>query len=145
METETQWLEFSDELLDNVTYLQTIMGESSDFVIRSLTLPGNLPIALFYLDGMVDKQALQDSLIQCLHERLPSLSLNFTMTSIMENVLNSSEVLLMTSVPEALDLMLSGSVILLMEGTKESIVVPLQGWEERSISESKTQSVVRGP
>ncbi|KQX44667.1 spore germination protein [Paenibacillus sp. Root444D2] len=145
MHTDEQMMNFSAQLNENSQYLQTVMGASSDFVVRNLTLPGSLQIVLFYLDGMVDKQALQESIIQCLLERTPLLVNEISIQSIKTNILNASEVLSTSSIMEALDLMLSGAVLLVMDGAGESIVVPMQGWEERSISESKTQSVVRGP
>ncbi|KRE32958.1 spore germination protein [Paenibacillus sp. Soil724D2] len=145
MHTDEQMMNFSAQLNENSQYLQTVMGASSDFVVRNLTLPGSLQMAIFYLDGMVDKQALQESIIQCLHERTPLLVNEISIQSIKTNVLNAPEVLSTSSIAEALDLMLSGAVLLVMDGAGESIVVPMQGWEERSISESKTQSVVRGP
>ncbi|MGO4274249.1 spore germination protein, partial [Paenibacillus sp. TAF58] len=145
MHTDEQMMNFSAQINENSQYLQTVMGASSDFIVRNLTLPGSLQIILFYLDGMVDKQALQESIIQCLLERTPLLVNEISIQSIKTNILNASEVLSTSSIMEALDLMLSGAVLLVMDGVGESIVVPMQGWEERSISESKTQSVVRGP
>ena len=50
-----------------------------------------------------------------------------------------------SSINKAVDSFLSGDTILLLDGSKEALVISLHGWKTRNIEEPKTESVVRGP
>ncbi|MDQ0063842.1 spore germination protein [Paenibacillus harenae] len=136
---------FSDRLDDNKRLLLDLMGNSTDFISRDLKLNGYIPIALFYLEGMVDITAVQEGVISSLLDRAQQLGGPINPETIQQHILNMGEVGLELNIATALDHLLSGSLLLLLEGHCEAVVVHLPGWEDRAISESSTQSVVRGP
>ncbi|MDT9724017.1 spore germination protein [Xylanibacillus composti] len=123
--------------------MHTIMGGSSDFVIREVTVDGTCDMALFYLDGMVNQRTVQESVISPLLDRLPNQIV--TLERIRASVLDASEVKVVDNREDAVEQILSGSLLLLMQGHPEGLIISLPGWEERSIEESKTQPVVKGP
>ncbi|WP_431523639.1 spore germination protein [Paenibacillus pabuli] len=117
------------------------MGNSSDFVIREITI-GSYHAALFYLDGMTDMQKVQDNVIRPLHE---TSSDDISLAFLKDSVLDVGEASFTDNFQDALDQILSGGLLLLIDGMNDGLVISLPGWEERSITESKTQPVIRGP
>ncbi len=138
-----QEIEFSNALEQNIDLIHYFMGKSSDVIVRELLLPCKLRCVLFYLDGMVDKQALQDNVVTPLLERSPEN--NVSIHSLEERFINVSEVAKVQSIETALDQMISGGVLFLMDKANYGLIIPLPGWEDRGITESQTQTTVRGP
>lgn len=134
---------FSKSLSQNIDLICDFMGSSSDFIVRKITI-GNKHAALFYLDGMIDMQKVQDNVIRPLHDRASSDEI-MTLTLLKDKILDVGEARFVQSSEDALDQILSGSLLLLLDGIEDGLGIPLPGWEERSITESKTQPVVRGP
>ncbi|MGD0030966.1 spore germination protein [Paenibacillus illinoisensis] len=133
--------EFSKQIYQNIDLICDFMGKSSDFVVREITV-GSYHAALFYLDGMTDMQKIQDNVIRPLQETsAEELSLSF----LKDSVLDVGEVSFSDNIEDALEQILSGGLLLLIDGMGEGLVVSIPGWEERSITESKTQPVIRGP
>lgn len=133
--------EFSKHIYKNIDLICDFMGKSSDFNVREITV-GSCHAALFYLDGMTDMQKIQDNVIRPLQETsAEELSLSF----LKDSVLDVGEVSISDNIEDALEQILSGGLLLLIDGMGEGLVVSIPGWEERSITESKTQPVIRGP
>ncbi|RED60229.1 spore germination protein [Cohnella lupini] len=140
---QSRQTDFSPTLRLNIERLRALFGNSSDFVVREITIRSGQNVALFYLDGMIDQKMLQEVVIASLMDRSPP-----EMTSLVEignTVLNVGAVTSPADMEEAALLIMSGSLLLLMNQEKDALSIALPGWEERSITESKTQTVVRGP
>jgi spore germination protein KA len=133
---------FVKKIRSNVELIHSIMGESSDFITRELILPSNKQIVLFFLDGMVDKQSV-DNVISTLLEHSPKH--NVTIQMLKDSIVNVGEVNLEQSVGKSMDHILSGGLLILLDGFDEGVNITIPGWKDRSITESTTQSVIRGP
>jgi spore germination protein KA len=133
----------SDQLQHNIDLILSLMGNSSDFIVRELVISGGKHVGLFYLDGMVDMKTLQDNVIASLHDR--AANENTTVQQLNESILDAGDVTTVLTLEEAIEQILSGGLLIIMEGMTEGSIVSLPGWEERSISESKSQSTIKGP
>lgn len=133
---------FSRQLCQNIDLICDFMGNSSDFVVREITT-GHKHAALFYLDGMTDMQKVQDNVIRPLHDRVSSDEI--TLLLLKNAILDIGEASFTQNFEDALEQILSGGLLLLLDDMDEGLVISLPGWEERSITDSKTQPVVRGP
>lgn len=132
----------SHQLQHNIDLILTIMG-SSDFIVRELVISGDQRVALFYLDGMVDMKTLQNNVISSLHDRA-SLE-HISVQQLNESVLDAGDVTIVRYIEAAIEQILSGGLLIILDGRNEGSIVSLPGWEERSISESKSQSTIKGP
>ncbi len=133
----------SHQLQHNIDRILSLMGNSSDFIVRELVISGSKRVGLFYLDGMVDMKTLQDNVISSLHDR--AANENTTVQQLNESILDAGEVTTVLTLEEAIEQILSGGLLIIMEGMTEGSIVSLPGWEERSLSESKSQSTIKGP
>lgn len=140
------------DLDHNMACIQNVIGISTDFVLRKLKViqPDNPQEAsLLYLDGMIDKNALQ-IVIASLLDRPPVFGIisdkGEAILDVLEaGVFGSVETKRILNIEEGIDQVLAGNAFLLFEGFTAGIVLSLPGWEDRGVPESKTQSVVKGP
>jgi len=135
---------FDPLLADNVALLHEVMGNSYDFIVRELVLPGGCRVALFYLDGMIDKRQLEDNVITALHNPI-LLKSEVTVSLLLTGVIEAGEVKRILDAGDAVDEVLSGGVLLLLNGARDGLVVSIPGGEVRNVEDSKTQPVIRGP
>ncbi|PRX72813.1 spore germination protein KA [Cohnella sp. SGD-V74] len=133
----------SRDMRETLELILSLMGRSPDLIVRDLELASGQRLVLLYLDGMVDKQAVQNNVIGSLLDRAPAEQVPLHV--LQQCVIDAGEVGFVDSVDELLDQLLSGCLIVLTDGTARGLFVGLPGWEDRNITESKTQSVVRGP
>lgn len=142
----------SQNLKKNLNTLRDILGTSSDIIIREFAFghKGQISGALIFIEGLTDKATINESIIKplmydsrliCKEETVAVDNINIIRTTML-SVGNVEQV---TSVNEVVDSCLSGDTILLINGSKEALVISSSGWETRGVEEAKTESVVRGP
>lgn len=62
-----------------------------------------------------------------------------------EYFITTSEVNVKDKIGDIIDDLLSGETILLIDGVEKALIISTKGWEGRNITESTTESYVRGP
>ncbi|GAB6179229.1 spore germination protein [Desulfotomaculum defluvii] len=141
---------FTINLEGNLLLLQSLLGESSDVLIRRFNI-GNSPhrVAIVYLEEMVDVKVINESIIKPLmdNQRLDSNTLGA------KNSLDFLERLLLPvgnvekteSINQVLDSVLFGYTILFLDGCSQCLLISSKGWKSRAIQEPNTEVVVRGP
>ena len=101
--------------------------------------------ACFYMDGMVNTEMLNDSVIRPLltvrTERFEG-SLDEFVT---DQVLFASEVKSENKVAELLRAMLYGDAVLLIDGCYKALIINVKGWDKRSVTEPEQERVLQGP
>lgn len=142
----------SESLNDNIRRVTDEMGDSGDLRVRRLTIPwtgpGGTGAALVYLDGMSDANAIQQSVIPPLLGHAPASpppGPSSLLSWVGERVVDAGYWTLSEEWNELLQALLSGSVLLLVDGATNAMALALPGYEDRGISEAKNQSVSRGP
>ncbi|WP_410769050.1 spore germination protein [Fontibacillus sp. BL9] len=131
------------DLQQNIGSIRSILGHSSDLNVRELTIGGRLRTALIYLDGMADVQTIQGYIISPLLELSGQEDISLSMLA--DHVIQASEVYWAMDLKEAVEQILAGDLLMLLEGEASGLLISIAKWEERSVDESKTQPVVKGP
>lgn len=135
---------------------QTILeklGNSQDIVIREFKLGANpkISVAVFYTDGLTDTVALQMLIDELLGAKFNNIkenqfqNKNSLLDQLKNLVLNATDVKEISDLDAILVSLLSGSVIFLVDGQTEGFEIGLRKWNQRSITESTNDSVIRGP
>jgi len=141
----------SQNLNTNLEILKGLLGENFDLVIRRFTLGeyGHVNAALIFLNGMTDLTTINESILKpLLFESTPKNNAALThefMDRITTTMLSVGEVSKSTSIQEIVDGYLSGETILLVDGCDKALLIMTADWKFRTVSEPKTESVVRGP
>lgn len=136
----------------NLKILKNFIGENYDLVIREFNLGDHdqTEAALIYLSGMTDPTLINESILKSLmihsypQERAVSVKLNH-IELIKRTLLAVGEVNQSASIDDLLDACLSGQTIMLVDGCPDALMLMTADWKSRSVTDPKTESVVRGP
>lgn len=133
--------------------LEKIVSDSSDFVMREITL-GNEPrikILVAFIDGLVDKKLVNDNLLKpiMVESKIsplePGLKRQSVITILKENLLSTSELTEVKDFKQSIHDILAGDTILYIDGEEVALKASLRGWATRGVVEPVTEAVVRGP
>jgi len=142
----------TSSLDENIDVLRNALGEGPDIIIRKFSF-GQEPrydAAVIFVDGMVNKTIINDSIIKPLMYDLHLISddRKFEIKDIGELrtvLLSVGDVKQITTVKDTVRSGLYGNTILLLDGHAEALDIDTKGWETRSIQEPSVEQVVRGP
>lgn len=137
-------------LKDNIATLRGEMGDSSDLMIREFTLGGirGLQAAILYIEGLADPRLLLDELLLRLKATFTNLAVagaDDPVAVLRNEALAVGEVKPVSDVEAALEGMLSGNSLLLVDGYAYGLSLDSKHWKDRSVEEPNAQTVVRGP
>lgn len=147
--------QMSDSIQQMIAGIRIQNGNSSDIVVRELTIGGNpgVPIAVVYIESLVQADLVNNFIIRSL------LDIEFKIDDMVEEENGASlpndrfiqKVFSLGSVKycedwdDMIEKLLLGSTLIMIEGSSKVIQIVTTGGEFRSITESQTESVVRGP
>lgn len=139
----------SSKLDKNLITLKDILGDSNDIIIKEFSIENDHIVngSLVYLEGMVNKLILDESILKPLVNET-SLKVAFNMSNIdmiNKNLHTSYSIKKISQINDLLDHLLSGDTILLVDDSHEALVINTKEWEKRSIDQPLTENVVRGP
>ena len=144
---EEKTTELSEELDKNLEMLSNILIESSDVVKRRFVIGKKVDAAIVYIDGLIDKAMVTEAILKPLMyfsdiDPLPDvIDINYVKSTL---VLTGS-IEPVENINKAIDKILSGDTILIIDKSPKILAVSLRGWNMRGIQEPQTESVVRGP
>ncbi len=129
----------SKSLDDNLNYIKGLMQSNSDIVYRDLNC-SHTKLTLIYIDGMADKNLLNNFVI------VPLIQFNKDEEKkILDDFITVSDYKAFDDLEVAINLMLSGDTILLVDGKEKVYVIASRSWPIRGVSEPRGESTLRGP
>jgi spore germination protein KA len=137
-----------DETLQEISHR---IGNSSDVIIRRFTNESlsSLALAFIYIDGLVNSDAVNQTVLQPLMEHITLKSDAITAEKayglIKDQMLPVGGVKEGKTVEHMLSLLFEGYTIILFEGLQMALAADTSGWEQRSVNEPTSQGVIRGP
>lgn len=141
---------FSTHLADNANLLAQLLGNSTDLVIKELQPDDSTFINVIYIDGLVHTQVLHQSILYSLQdrymtERLEGLDADQKLELLYKQILIAGDLSITRTPKQFVHELMSGNVMIMVDGTAAALRVGLPGWEDRDVGDSNTQAVVRGP
>ncbi|WP_114638745.1 spore germination protein [Desulfofalx alkaliphila] len=144
-------MKLSYRLDTNIDALRTIMAGNSDFVIRKFSIGphGKTHAAVAYLDGMVNTEQLHDNIITPMMTNSetwgsgPDKGIPFV--RIKNSLITVCDLREVQDFKLILSGILSGDVLIIVDGHKKGELASIKGFERRGISEPAGETVVRGP
>ncbi len=138
-----------ESLSANLAIIREKTGNSSDVVVRQLKLGRNSDIktAIVYIEGIVDNQSIQEFLLQSMmkDDEKEKLIQEDALDRISEDMMTVGNVSASNTWDDLFLSLMAGDTLILVDGIAKALSASTQGGEKRSISESTTQMVVRGP
>ncbi|WNS41163.1 spore germination protein [Paenibacillus sp. MMS20-IR301] len=138
-------------LENNLQEIKRRTGNSSDIVIRTFTNePLNpLSLAFIYVDGLVNADSVNQTVLQPLMESVPLKSQELPPAAayalIKDQMLPVGGVSEGKTLEALLPLLFEGYTLILFDGIQTALAADTSGWEKRSINEPTSQGVIRGP
>lgn len=142
----------SDSVEENLKMLKSVFKDCFDIIFRKFTF-GSLKIEglLAYIEGIVDSKSINKNLLHSLMLDIndqsrdePSDGQNL-IDVIKNNSVTMGEIKEITSVKATVKEILQANCVLFIAGSPIALSLSTQEWEQRSVSEPITESVVRGP
>ncbi len=143
----------SSNIEDNLRSLKGIFHQCSDIIFREFLFAQReqIKLALIYIDGLIDKSQVSDQIIRALSLEVPVATDETTITKknawhyIKMRGLCVHQLQESQRLPDIVSAVLSGNCVLLVDGHPNALIVDSRSWAARSIEESKTETVIRGP
>jgi spore germination protein KA len=144
----------NSNLQENIQYIKNKLGNSSDIVIREIQIGTvqQINVAIIYTDGMADTKSIQNFILEPLMVDISSNQLDQLLSSqqnalqvLKGQILTVGDIEDVTEFGSMLTSLLSGDVILLVDGYVQGFTISMRGWKDRGVTESTTETVIRGP
>lgn len=139
----------SSDLEQNLTVLQNILGTSNDIIVRKFNLcdKQKTPVALIYIEGMVNKAIINEHIVKPLmyDSRLLSSAEANTVETVSNTMLATGNVTKTGSISKLVESCLAGDTVVLIHGFQDALTIDARQWESRGVQEPHTEAVVRGP
>ncbi|MGM0904884.1 MAG: spore germination protein [Bacillota bacterium] len=138
----------SSDITENETILRKVFKNCSDIILRSIPSNGRTKLLLIYVDGLIDSEILDQSILQpILFEGIPEgLGEVNHLGQMLENQLIAvGQTKTVSKVEDVVKNVLSANVLLIVDGDQRALVADIKSWVTRSVTEPATESVVRGP
>ncbi|MDO6851685.1 spore germination protein [Priestia megaterium] len=138
-----------DSLSSNLDMIQQKTGKSSDVVIRQIKLGSNSDVetAIIYVEGIVDNQSIQEFLLEAMmkDDKKTKVNEHNALDLISEDMMTIGNITFISKWDGLFLSLMAGDTLVLVNGIDQALSASTKGGETRSIAESNTQMVVRGP
>lgn len=136
----------SGNLEEDILLFRNIFKKDAILRIKRLKIQNEreFEAALVYMDGMIDAEQLNESVIR------PLLTVDFKSDSELADYV-SDQILFVRDVKKKSELscllegMLYGETVILLEGSPTALLVDCKGWRTRGIKEPEDERVLQGP
>ncbi|PEJ48479.1 hypothetical protein CN692_23775 [Bacillus sp. AFS002410] len=132
-----------DNYGQNIEAFELIFDNCSDVIFRSFLLFGNTRATIIYIEGLTDKEGIENFVLVPLMEKVSTTKQSIN--DVIEDKIPVSKVNKVISFQQCIDSISSGNPILLSEGVKAGFSLGLAKWEKRSIEEPTAEVGIKGP
>lgn len=150
--TDPGELEFSGDLKKDLSYLKKVFhaAKNSDIVFREFSIGLEPPVqaAIIFIDGMTNNALQNSTILQplMLLSRLRLGDVKGTRLDIVrDKLLPGNQVETFRYMREAIDLVLNGDSLVLIDGVNKCLGVETKGWESRGVEKPEVEMVIAGP
>lgn len=147
-------IELNTSLQENLQFINTSLGKSTDIVIREIRIgkEGTIKAGIIYTDGLTDTPSLQNFILETLMLDIKGVELQEKITpeqdliSVLKDfAMTVGEIKDLTDFDVLFTGLLSGDTIILIDGYAQGLLISNKQWIERGVTEASAQMVVRGP
>jgi hypothetical protein len=138
----------SENIEENIDFMHKLFRNSHDVVFKELSIgKPALPAAIMYLDGMVDKEILQEQIVRL--EMLNTQKLfqegAINIDIVRRRFVTALEITQSNSFKELTYFLLCGYTIMFIGLSKSAIIIKADNLNRRQIEEPSSEKTIRGP
>ncbi|MCR6544321.1 spore germination protein [Dehalobacterium formicoaceticum] len=139
----------SGHLERDLANFKRLTGESTDIVVRKLTLKNNINAAIIFIDGLVFELVIRENVLEplvlCGEKEILDKKGNDLVQALKNRILPVASIREEESVEQIVNAVFSGDTMLLVDGSTQALLINAPGWERRMPSEPESEIVVKGP
>ncbi len=135
---------FTKNIESKERLVRSALSRCDDIKYRSFQA-GKAKALLVYLSGLTDTNKLEKTVIECLTSRLESNESVRDINKIINFLIITANVTVVTETKEAIANILKGNALLLIDGISDTLSIDIAKYEKRQISKSENEDVARGP
>jgi spore germination protein KA len=148
-DTEAIGGRISKEIGDNIKALEGIFNskENKDVIYRRFCIADGVNGFLFYVEGMIDKDVINLSILKPLldRSRYGNLQGKNLFDFVYDSVIETHQIKKATSQNDAIRDVLTGDTAIFIDGYPNYILCETKGYEKRSVDKPQVEGVVKGP
>ena len=136
----------------NIDIIKETLGNANDLIIRQLQLQGaeDVRIAVLGIDGLIDTNQAQQFIVHVLAIDLSLVNgietrSNGIFQTIFESRISMMDAKCAQTFEDLYTNLLSGHIIVLVDGIDQLMIFDCKGWQMRSITEPQTEQSLYGP
>lgn len=137
----------TNKIDENIKLISSMAPTNSNFINREMLLAGEVRCNLFYINGLVNRVYIEDSIIKPLLFRV-DVNINEIEKPyeyIAKHYLIISSIVFSRDLTNISEELRNGKTIILIENTEYAVICDTTGGTYRAIQESTTEKSVRGP
>lgn len=143
---KAQTVYFTPNIKYNFELFTSFLQKDADFLSKKFKVFGETPAVLICLKSLVDMEKIERDIIKQLqNKKHPDNSHTPITTYIMEDVLYYTAVETVKNLAAGIESLLAGKALVFIEGIEQAMALDVYTQEKRSIEQSETERVVRGP
>ena len=137
----------SGNLTEDINLFKNIFKKDAILRIKkiSVTNSESFDCALIYMDGMVNSEQINESVIKPLITVDKANVKQNIADFVSEQILFANDVKKVKSVAQILDGVLYGEAVLLIDKSETALLLDVKGWDTRGISEPDDERILSGP
>lgn len=143
---KAQTVYFTPNIKYNFELFTSFLQKDADFLSKKFKVFGETPAVLICSKSLVDMEKIERDIIKQLqNKKHPDNSHTPITTYIMEDVLYYTAVETVKNLAAGIESLLAGKALVFIEGIEQAMALDVYTQEKRSIEQSETERVVRGP
>lgn len=137
-------------LEETLAYMRQTFGDTDDFKIRRFDVFGRFPAALLYLEHLTNQREMKEDILRPLLQKNGTqdengiVDKNELLTMITNDILIGGNVSTQHEIRSLVEQVLSGQVVIIIDGFDRAIISGSSKVEHRAISQPETEQVIRG-
>ncbi|MEW8974512.1 MAG: spore germination protein, partial [Tissierellaceae bacterium] len=133
-------------LEENIDLIQSVFNKDDTLVLRKFQTQNNTKkqFALFFINGMVDISIINNNIlmpIMYINEDTDDISTDF----LQDQIIISSQIESSQDMEHIVDSLISGDVLLFVDGIPECLIIDCKGFNTRQIDEPEIEKSIKGP
>lgn len=135
----------------NIEHVRKLTCYSDDLIVRKLRSPigdTTIQIALLYFEGLSEEKLIYQFILEpLLRDRIPKEGQQDSelLDLLMDSILAVGQINKYEHLELAVQSLMKGNVIVMVDGCTEGFQISMAGWEQRAVTEPTNQTVIRGP
>lgn len=142
-------LKFKPDIESNISLIKDMFKNDDTLISREFEITvGNENKAqrccAFFIDGMIDKKILTESIIKPLVDGKIKGGKN-EIDEIVKSIIYAGEVRVVSNISDVEKEIIYGSTAVFFDDQDKAVIVDTIGWEKRGVTEPQSETVVKGP